>query len=92
MRWRLGLDLGTNSLGWWALALADELETAGDVKTRRPSGSLDGGVLIFDDGREPSGKGKVGDSRAVNRRLGRGMRKNRDRGKNRYDRLIHACP
>ena len=52
MRWRLGLDLGTNSLGWWALALADELDTVGHVKTRRPTGSLDGGVLIFDDGRE----------------------------------------
>ena len=88
MRWRLGLDLGTNSLGWWALALADELDTVGHVKTRRPTGSLDGGVLIFDDGREPSSKGKVGDSRAVNRRLGRGIRKNRDHGKNRYDRLI----
>ena len=88
MRWRLGLDLGTNSLGWWALALAGEPDIIGDVTTRRPSGSLDGGVLIFDDGREPSGKGKVGDSRAVNRRLGRGIRKNRDHGKNRYDRLI----
>ena len=40
---RLGLDIGTNSIGWWLYATEDGAIT--DV--------IDGGVRIFSDGREP---------------------------------------
>ncbi len=82
MIWRLGLDVGTNSLGWWAFRLKRE---GGEWIA---SESLDGGVRIFSDGREPSRAGRVGDSNAVERRRNRGMRRNRDRGRNRINRLV----
>ena len=63
--WRLGLDLGTNSIGWCALTLEEG----------KPKDILDMGVRIFHDGREP----KTGESLAVQRRLARGVRRRRDR-------------
>ena len=63
--WRLGLDLGTNSIGWCALQLDDD----------SPSKIIDMGVRVFHDGREP----KTGESLAVQRRLARGVRRRRDR-------------
>ena len=66
MNYRLGLDVGTNSIGWWLVTLD---------KANRPGGSLAGGVRIFSDGRNP----KDGTSLAVQRRVPRGMRKRRDR-------------
>ena len=66
MRYRLGLDLGTNSIGWWMVKLDQE---------GRACGSLGGGVRIFSDGRNP----KDGTSLAVQRRVPRGMRRRRDR-------------
>lgn len=66
MRYRLGLDLGTNSIGWWMVQLDQE---------GRACASLGGGVRIFADGRNP----KDGTSLAVQRRLPRGMRRRRDR-------------
>lgn len=77
MHWRLGIDLGTNSLGWWAFRLRR------DGKRWHVAESMDGGVYIFPDGREPAKGGRVGDSNAVNRRMARGMRRNRDRRKSR---------
>ncbi len=65
MHTRLGLDIGTNSIGWWLY------ETDGD----RIIGLLDGGVRIFSDGRDP----KSGTSLAVDRRAARSMRRRRDR-------------
>ena len=63
---RLGLDIGTNSIGWWLYAT-------------NPNGSvqahIDGGVRIFSDGRHP----KSGQSLAVARREARSARKRRDR-------------
>ncbi|WP_417832789.1 type II CRISPR RNA-guided endonuclease Cas9 [Terasakiella sp.] len=77
MGYRLGLDLGTNSIGWTVL-------TVDPVKEGLERFSLlDMGVRIFPDSREPAKGGRVGDSLAVARREGRGMRRNRDRGKNR---------
>jgi CRISPR-associated endonuclease Csn1 len=87
MQWRLGLDLGTNSIGWWAFRL-DQVD-AGREGPWRATESLDGGVRIFSDGREPSSAGKVGESRAVARRMARGMRRNRDHGKNRIASLVN---
>lgn len=66
MTYRLGLDLGTNSIGWWMVKLDKE---------GRACGSLGGGVRIFTDGRNP----KDGSSLAVQRRVPRGMRRRRDR-------------
>lgn len=86
LRWRLGLDIGTNSIGWWAFRVAQESE--GRRTIWRPVESLDGGVRIFSEGREPSKKGRVGDSLAVGRRIARGMRRNRDHGKNRLRSLV----
>jgi len=78
MTWRLGIDLGTNSLGWAALNLS---ELDGMLL---PSGLKDSGVRIFSDGRNPKDK----QSNAAKRREPRGARKNRDRYKRRRDRLM----
>ena len=64
---RLGLDVGTNSIGWCLVEFDEE----------HPIGSriVDIGVRIFSDGRDP----KTGASLAVDRRTARGMRRRRDR-------------
>lgn len=62
---RLGLDIGTNSIGWWLYGTDGE----------RITEVIDGGVRIFSDGREP----KSGASLAVDRRTARAMRRRRDR-------------
>ena len=77
MTYRLGLDLGTNSIGWAAIALND----AG-----RPCGLLDIGVRIFSDGRNPKDKTSL----AVMRRMPRGARRRRDRYLKRRQRLMQA--
>tara|TARA_R110002110_G_scaffold194517_16_gene403502 strand:+ start:11385 stop:14636 length:3252 start_codon:yes stop_codon:yes gene_type:complete len=66
MRYRLGLDLGTNSIGWWMVELD---------KDGIPCGSLGGGSRIFSDGRNPKDQSSL----AVERRIPRGMRRRRDR-------------
>jgi CRISPR-associated endonuclease Csn1 len=75
MAYRLGLDIGTNSIGWWVLTLDAE---------GHPNGSLAAGVRIFSDGRNP----KDGTSLAVQRRGPRGMRRRRDRYLLRRDDLM----
>ncbi|HET8535237.1 MAG TPA: HNH endonuclease domain-containing protein, partial [Sphingomicrobium sp.] len=75
MAWRLGLDLGTNSLGWAALELDDQ---------DKPCGILAAGSRIFSDGRDP----KSGASLAVDRRAARAMRRRRDRFKQRQTALL----
>ena len=62
---RLGLDIGTNSIGWWLFATENDKITE----------VLDGGVRIFSDGRNA----KSGESLAVERRIARGQRRRRDR-------------
>ena len=76
-KYRLGLDLGTNSLGWAAITL-DENDS--------PCGVLGMGVRIFPDGRKPTNK----TSNAVDRRLARGQRRRRDRYLKRRSVLIDA--
>ena len=76
-KYRLGLDMGTNSIGWAAVELDDNGE---------PRGVLDTGVRIFSDGRNP----KDGSSLAVQRRLPRGQRRRRDRYLKRRDALMAA--
>ena len=62
---RLGLDIGTNSIGWWLYGTEDN----------RINSVIDGGVRIFSDGRDS----KSGASLAVDRRAARSMRRRRDR-------------
>lgn len=63
---RLGLDLGTNSIGWALYRLAEDGE---------PDALVDGGVLIHPDGRDARTRA----SNAAARRSKRGPRRNRDR-------------
>lgn len=63
---RLGLDLGTNSIGWTLYRLDADGE---------PVELVDGGVLIHQDGRNPQKRA----SNAAERREKRGPRRNRDR-------------
>ncbi len=76
---RLGLDLGTNSVGW----VLYRLDAGGE-----PEALVDGGVLIHSDGRDPQSR----QSNAAERREKRGMRRNRDRTlrrRRRVARLLH---
>ncbi len=72
--YRLGLDLGTNSLGWFVVWLSREGERW------RPVGLGPGGVRVFPDGRDP----QSGTSNAVDRRTARSARRRRDRFADRY--------
>ncbi len=78
--YRLGLDLGSNSLGWFVTYL----ESRGG--RFEPVGLGPGGVRIFPDGRDPQSKA----SNAVDRRMARGARKRRDRFVQRRKELIAA--
>ncbi len=82
MAWKLGLDLGTNSIGWTVFT-ANRPDPAWNEWLL-----ADAGVRIIPDGREPAREDRVGDSLAVTRRLARGMRRNRDHGINRIRSLI----
>lgn len=73
--YRLGLDLGSNSVGWFVVWLDGE---------GRPCGLGPGGVRIFPDGRDPQSRA----SNAASRRVARGMRRRRDRYLKRRERLI----
>ena len=63
---RLGLDIGTNSIGWWLY----KTDSQGAITSH-----IDGGVRLFGDGRNP----KSGQSLAVARREARSARRRRDR-------------
>ena len=75
MRYVLGLDLGTNSIGWAILSLDG---------SNQPTGIVDLGSRIFHDGRDP----KSGESKAVQRRLARQARRGRDRTLQRKKKLL----
>lgn len=77
MGYRLGIDLGTNSLGWCVLPLGDD---------GAPDGNIHLGVGIYSDGRDPQSK----QSLAVDRRIARQARRRRDRMLYRRDRLLSA--
>ena len=76
-RYRLGLDMGTNSIGWAAIRLDGD---------GQPCGIADMGVRIFPDGRNPTDK----TSNAVGRRVARGQRRRRDRYLKRRGELLDA--
>ncbi|GAB5468550.1 MAG: hypothetical protein Kilf2KO_15800 [Rhodospirillales bacterium] len=75
--YRLGLDLGANSLGWSVIWLDED---------RRPIGLGPAGVRIHPDGRDPQSKS----SNAVTRRVARGARRRRDRYLRRRKALMEA--
>ncbi len=75
--YRLGLDIGTNSIGWAIFALNAH---------NRPCKLLDGGVRIYSDGRNPKDK----QSLAVARREARSARKRRDRFLRRRNKLLRV--
>jgi CRISPR-associated endonuclease Csn1 len=77
LRYRLGLDLGANSLGWCLVELNDNNE---------PTRLIRMGARLFRDGRNPKDK----QSLAVARRLARGMRRRRDRWLKRQKRFMEA--
>ena len=78
--YRLGLDLGTNSLGWFMVWLEP------DGKSWKPVGLGPGGVRIFPDGRDA----KSGISNAADRRDARSARRRRDRFLQRQQKLMNA--
>jgi CRISPR-associated endonuclease Csn1 len=73
--YRLGLDVGSNSLGWFVVWLDEN---------GNPKGLGPGGVRIYPDGRDPKSK----TSNAVDRRVARGARRRRDRYLRRRDSLM----
>lgn len=75
MQYRLGLDLGSSSLGWCLLAMENE----------HISGVENLGVRIFPDGREAKSKEPL----AVSRRSARSARRNLDRRLQRCQKLLH---
>ncbi len=80
MDYRIGIDLGTNSLGWAAIQLSTNNNgelIAGQL--------LDLGVRIFSDARNPKDKS----SNAAQRRGPRGARRNRDRKLGRKKGMLH---
>lgn len=77
MTTRLGLDIGTNSIGWCLFNLDGQGKSVG---------IRDIGVRIFSDGRDP----KSGASLAVDRRDARAMRRRRDRYVRRRSALLEA--
>ena len=79
--YRLGLDIGTNSIGWCAVKLNAD---------GHPVGVLGAGVRILtpndEAGRDPKSKASL----AATRRVARGMRRRRDRFLRRQERLMHT--
>jgi CRISPR-associated endonuclease Csn1 len=76
--YRLGLDLGTNSIGWCILDLKHS--------TKEPCRIRATGVRIFSDSREAKSKTTL----ASARRAARAMRRSRDRKINRKNRLLNT--
>jgi CRISPR-associated endonuclease Csn1 len=79
MHWRLGVDLGSNSLGWAAVELN---------KDGRPCRLIAAGSRIFGAEIGAGRDAKSGASLAVERRAARAMRRRRDRFKQRQAALL----
>lgn len=77
LKYRLGLDLGTNSIGWCMLRLNNYNESVAVIKS---------GVRIFHDGRNEKTKEPL----AVVRRNARSIRRNLDRKISRRNHLLNT--
>ena len=84
--YRLGLDVGSNSVGWCVLDLAKSKETQSDSSKLEPCAIRAMGVRIFPDGRDPQSEASL----AVDRRGARSQRRRRDRFLYRKNRLMQA--
>ena len=84
--YRLGLDVGSNSIGWCVLDLAPPREPQGDSRALEPCAIRAMGVRIFPDGRDPQSEASL----AVDRRDARSQRRRRDRFLYRKQRLMQA--
>lgn len=84
LRYCLGIDMGTSSLGWAVV----ELKSNQDSENQKfvPADVIDLGVRIFDDGRDA----QTNEPLAVGRRNARSMRKRRDRMLRRKQYLLHT--
>jgi len=89
MLYRLGLDVGSNSIGWCAVKLAPDEGHSEKAPRYRPSGVLDAGVRILtpneEAGRDPQSKASL----AADRRAARSARRRRARFVRRQKRLMH---
>lgn len=85
-QYRLAIDTGVSTIGWAIYDLTLEPGTGRLVP--RENGLLAIGTRAFNDGREPAAKGRVGEPKAVARRMARGNRRNRDR---KQDRKRRTC-
>ena len=77
MKYRLGLDMGTNSIGFSIIELSKE---------NYPVDLVDMGVRVFRDGRNPKDKQPL----ALARRMARGLRRQRDRRLQRKRQILRA--
>ena len=84
--YRLGLDIGSNSVGWCVLDLARSEEFLSDSYKLEPYAIRAMGVRIFPDGRDAQGKTSL----ATDRREARSQRRQRDRFLYRKKRLIRT--
>jgi CRISPR-associated endonuclease Csn1 len=75
--YRLGLDIGTNSIGWSLFDLNHIVDDFPEF--------IDGGVRLFSDGRNPKDKEPLN----VTRRTAKGIRRTKERRNNRYLNLIN---
>ena len=69
--WLLGLDIGTDSIGWAVFACTEAPQVP------RPLGFLDGGVRLFDSGRDPKEQTSLQADRGLKRRARRQPRARR---------------
>ena len=81
MTYRLALDMGSNSIGWYAVELDSN---------NRPLRTLDGGVRILTPNEVAGRAPKSNASLAVNRRAARSMRRQRYRFVRRKERLVET--
>ncbi|MEM6903372.1 MAG: type II CRISPR RNA-guided endonuclease Cas9, partial [Pseudomonadota bacterium] len=82
--YRLGLDIGTNSLGWAVLDLSGAPHKEATERGREIIGTRALGARLFTDGRDPKSKATL----ATDRRLARSMRRRRDRALRRKEVLL----
>jgi len=82
MKYRLALDMGTNSIGWAIFRLHKEA----DEKCDRPRELIRIGSRIFPEGRDPKSQESLG----AKRRIPRSQRRHRDRYLQRRTNLLNC--
>lgn len=88
--YRLGLDLGSNSIGWFMVRLKQIGRDVDGHPRFTPHGVLDGGVRILTPNAEAGRDPQSGASLAADRRAARAARRRRDRFLRRRKRLMET--